>query len=339
MVENVELTVIVPVYDTEKYIDKCLKSALKATEGLNAEILVVNDGTKDNAGDIAKKYAEDYPKRLIYTEKENGGRADTRNYGLNLAKGNYITFLDSDDYIDNQMYRKMLEEAKAKEADLVVCDMVYEYEDDRLSSYQKCVGNREDLFQSLSDNTLMASPCNKIMKKELFEGLSFPTGENNEDVAVIPVVLGRSERLAYVPEGYYHYVQRHGSAQNSEFSKDRFVIVDVSRMALERIKELSDKRAEILKGSIYVYQILGIPFWQIRKEPFKRRLALLKEYMDIVNKAFPDFHDNEYVREYGKKGKNRMTNVYRSICLNLNRHKRYFLLSVFWSLAKPFAKD
>ena len=339
MSNSVELSVIIPVYGTEKYIDACLISALKATEGLNAEIVVINDGTKDNAGVIAQRYETENPGRIVYFEKENGGLSDTKNYGLERARGEFVTFLDSDDYIEPDMYREMLEKARDEQADCVVCDMVYDYEGKNETSYQRCKCGREEIYHSLIDTVLMASSCNKIMKKELLKGLTFPVGKNNEDIAVTPIAMGRSKNLAYVPKGFYHYVQRDGSIQNSSFSKKRFVILDVCEMTLERAKELPQDRYEKLKGALYVYQVLAIPFWRIRKEKFKARYSLLKEYMERVDKLFPDFHDNEEIREYGTWGSTPAINVYRKISLWLNKHRMYFLLSVFWGAAKPFAKE
>ncbi len=341
MSDTIDLSIIIPVYGTEKYIDKCLLSVLEATKNLNAEILVINDGTKDNAGIIAKRYASEYPEKIVYYEKLNGGLSDTKNYGLNRARGLFITFLDSDDYIEPEMYEEMLSLVQKDKSDCVVCDMILDYEDTKQSVYEKCAAkNRKDLFHGLIDTMLMASSCNKIIKKELYEGLSFPTGKNNEDIAVTPIAMGRSQNLSYLPKGFYHYVQRNGSIQNSEFSKKRFVILDVCELALKRANELiSPERFEMLKGALYVFQILSIPFWVIRKEPFKNRYKLLKEYMDLVNQKYPDFHDNKEVREYGKWGSNILVKIYRIVCLWLNKHRLYWLLCVLWSLAKPFGKE
>ena len=339
MSDKIDLSVIIPVYGTEKYIDTCLVSALKATESLEAEILVINDGTKDNAGVIAQRYADEYPDRIVYLEKENGGLSDTKNFGLKHAKGEYVTFLDSDDYIEPEMYKDMLNKSKEEGADCVVCDMLIDYEESGKSDYQKCACGREEIFHSLVDTMLMSSSCNKVMKKELFDGIPFPVGMNNEDIAVTPVAMGRSQKLAYVPKGLYHYIQRQGSIQNSGFSKRRFVILDTCELAINRAKDLSSDRLEKLKGAIYVYQILGVPFWIIRKEPFKRRYEFLKEYMKLVDEKFPDFHTNTEVREYGTWGSTFPVRVYRKICLFLNKHRMYLLLCVVWSLAKPFVKE
>ena len=335
----IDISVIIPVYGTEKYIAACLDSALKATDGLSAEILVINDGTKDNAGVIAQKYESEHPDKIKYFEKENGGLADTKNYGIQRSSGRFITFLDSDDYIEPEMYREMLEAAEKEQADCVVCDMLVDYEGTEKSSYEKCACGREDMFYRLVDTMLMASSCNKLIKRELYNGLDFPTGKNNEDIAVTPVAMGRSEKLAYVPKGFYHYVQRSGSIQNTSFSNKRFVILDACALAIERAKELSDERIEMIKGAIYVYQILGIPFWRIRKEPFKKRYALLKEYMKKVDEMFPDFHDNQEIRDYGTWGSTAAIKIYRKMCLWLNKHRMYFLLCVLWSIAKLFVKE
>ncbi len=329
-----KLSVIIPVYGTEKYIDACITSALRATEAIDAEILIVNDGTKDNSGVIAQGYASRYPDRIMYLEKENGGLADTKNFGLRYANGEFITFLDSDDYIEPDMYREMLDLAERESADCVVCDMVFDYENSDQTSYQKCACGREDIFQKLIDTPLMASSCNKIIKAELLKGLSFPTGKNNEDIAVTPIALGRSKKLAYLPKGFYHYLQRTGSIQRSSFSRNRFVIMEVCALTLERAKELSKERIEILKGSIYVHQILAIPFYLIIREPLIKRYALLRDYMKQVDELFPDFHNNSEIREFGTWGENKVKNFYRKLCLWLIKHKLYLGLSLLWTFTK-----
>ncbi len=339
MGDNKKLSVIIPVYGTEQYIEKCIISALKATEGIDAEILVVNDGTKDNAGKIAQQYEAQHPERIVYLEKENGGLADTKNFGLEHSNGEFVTFLDSDDFIEPEMYKEMLELADAENADCVVCDMIYDYENDGHQTYQRCACGREDMYHKLVDTPLMASSCNKIMKRELFDGLAFPKGKNNEDIAVTPIAMGKSNNLAYLPKGFYHYLQRSGSIQNSSFSRKRFVILDACALTMERSKELSAERIEMLKGAVYVHQVLAVPFYLIRREPLIRRYPLLRDYMKRVDELFPDFHDNQEIHEYGTWGGNKITNTYRKMSLWLVNKKMYLLLSVLWTIVKPFINE
>lgn len=108
-----KVSVIVPFYNVENYIEKCIKSLINQTLE-DIEIILVNDGSKDNSINIAKKYAEKYPEKIVYLEKENGGLGDARNYGIPYAKGEYIAFVDSDDYVEKDMYKEMLKKHKKK---------------------------------------------------------------------------------------------------------------------------------------------------------------------------------------------------------------------------------
>ena len=106
-----KVSVIVPFYNVEKYIDKCLNSLVNQTLE-DIEIIIVNDGSKDNSETIAKEYASKYKNKIIYLKKENGGLSDARNYAIPYATGEYIAFLDSDDYVEVNMYEQMYEKAK-----------------------------------------------------------------------------------------------------------------------------------------------------------------------------------------------------------------------------------
>ena len=117
----VKVSIIVPFYNVEKYIKKCLETLVNQTLQ-EIEILLVNDGSKDNSEQIAKEYCEKYPEKIIYLEKENGGLSDARNYAIPQAKGEYIAFLDSDDYVELDMYEKMYKLAKEDNSDMVECD-------------------------------------------------------------------------------------------------------------------------------------------------------------------------------------------------------------------------
>ena len=122
------LSIIIPVYNTEKYIQKCLTSIFKKLPE-HTEVIIVNDGSPDNAEYIIKKFQKRYTDSLIYCKKPNGGLSDAKNYGLSKAKGKYITFVDSDDYIDPNMHKEMLDLALEKDADIVYCDVEQVFED------------------------------------------------------------------------------------------------------------------------------------------------------------------------------------------------------------------
>ena len=122
----IKVSVIVPVYNTEKYLAKCLDSLVNQTLK-DIEIIVVNDGTKDNSEKIINKYLKKYSK-IRYYKKENGGLSSARNYGIELANGEYVGFVDSDDYVKDGMFSKMYECAIKNNSDIVVCDTIMKKE-------------------------------------------------------------------------------------------------------------------------------------------------------------------------------------------------------------------
>ena len=104
-----KVSIIVPIYNVEKQLRKCIESLIRQeTEQIKLQIILVNDGSTDNSGEIAKDYSEKYNDKILYLEKENGGLSDARNYGVKHANGDYISFVDSDDYIDSLIYDKLL---------------------------------------------------------------------------------------------------------------------------------------------------------------------------------------------------------------------------------------
>ena len=123
-----KVSIIVPFYNVENYIEKCLETLVNQTLK-DIEIILVNDGSKDRSIDIVNKFLKQYPEKIVYLEKENGGLSDARNFGIPHAKGEYIEFLDSDDYVEKDMYENMYELAKKEDSDMVECDFYWEYPD------------------------------------------------------------------------------------------------------------------------------------------------------------------------------------------------------------------
>lgn len=211
-----KLSIIVPVYNVELYLEKCLNSLVKQTlDPEDYEIIVVNDGSPDQSQRIIDEYQNKYPWVKGFV-KENGGLSDARNFGLTKAQGKYVAFVDSDDYVDCSMYEKLLAKAESSQFDMVVCDFVEVY-DDHVSRGYSCV--QEDL---LGTETIKKAMCdfypsawNKIYKRELFDKVKFKKNIWFEDVECLYRLFPLIQSIGVVHEAFYYYVQRNGSISKS----------------------------------------------------------------------------------------------------------------------------
>ena len=174
-----KISVIVPVYNVEKYLSKCLDSLANQTLK-DIEIIIVNDGSPDNSQKIIDEYVKKYNNMKSYI-KENGGLSDARNFGIKKATGEYISFLDSDDYVTHDMYERMYEKAISNNFDIVVCDLNYVTDDKITKIYSRIEKDTDNIKKEMLD--IYPSACNKIFKKELFDsGIEFKKGVLFEDV-------------------------------------------------------------------------------------------------------------------------------------------------------------
>lgn len=209
-----KLSIIVPVYNVEKYLNKCLDSLVNQ-ELKDMEIIVVNDGSPDRS----QKIIEDYERRFPFVKgfvKENGGLSDARNYGIERAAGEYIAFVDSDDYVEKAMYQTMLRKAEEGDFDIVVCD----FEEVYLSAVRRGYSRlKEDLLTKTAVkehmNDIYPSAWNKIYKRKLFEKIRFKKNVWFEDVEMLYRMLPLVESVGVVHQAFYKYVQRQGSISKS----------------------------------------------------------------------------------------------------------------------------
>ena len=295
--DDVLLSIIMPVYNTEKYLNKCFKSFVK-TLPMKTEVIVINDGTKDNSEEIILKYAEEYD-FIKYIKKENGGLSSVKNLGLSLAKGRYVIYIDSDDYVSSDMYSTMLKKAIDKEADMVYCDVLMVF--DKTVRYCSTTNyDTDDELMQLLDGSLMAASWNKMVRKELYKDLSFPEKLNNEDVAVTPLLFLRSKKTLKISSPFYKYVQRAGSIQNSGFSNKRYMIFDTAKICFDRMKK--EKYSEDIRlkveGAVVTHQILAMLIYLIPKvEDEEERKELLREFSDRYN-SLGLMKNNHYITEY-----------------------------------------
>ncbi|MDO4499721.1 MAG: glycosyltransferase [Erysipelotrichaceae bacterium] len=296
-----KLSVIVPVYNVEKYLDKCLDSLV--CQGIDDyEIIVVNDGTKDNSQDIIDRYVKEYPNIVRSFIKENGGLSDARNYGIKHATGEYITFLDSDDYVEKDLYKNMLALTNDGEADLVVADLQYEFEDGSEESFVKEGLNRVD---DNDINSLFLSPLfswNKLYKKELFDELKcqYPVGLWYEDIPVTLKFFSSIKNVAYYSGTAYHYLQRSSSIMGSSYNDKMYDIFTIFEGVVKDFKERNvyDKFHDELEYLLVEHFLVYGAFRFLRTEHYKE---MMPKAFKFVKEYFPGYKKNKYIKTLGKK--------------------------------------
>lgn len=207
------ISVIIPVYGVEKYIAQCLESVINQTYK-NLEIIVVNDGTKDRSADIAKEYAAKDSRIKVYDFK-NGGLSVARNRGLEIATGEYISYLDSDDWIDTKMYETLLEAAMKNEADMVKCGIIETNgvaEEKITFSDVKIINNEQHkAFENYFNGILWTLAWNGLYKKELAKKVKFPDNVVNEDNYSSGIFLYLAKKIVVIPFcGNYYRVNDAG---------------------------------------------------------------------------------------------------------------------------------
>ena len=207
-----KVSIIIPVYGVEKYISKCLESLVNQTLN-DIEIIVVNDGTKDNSQKIIDKYVKKYPDKVKSFIKENGGQGSARNYGLKQANGDYIGYVDSDDYVELEMYEKLYNKAISDNLDIAICGNYNVSEDYK--------NKKVDLeFIKFEDNKINAlfgkkAVWNKIYKKSIVEKLEFRSKVWYEDFDFSIKAICSAKKIGYVNEPLYDYLLREGSTMNN----------------------------------------------------------------------------------------------------------------------------
>ena len=211
--KEVLVSVIIPVYGVEKYIAQCLESVINQTYN-NLEIIVVNDGTKDRSAEIAKEYAAKDSRIKVY-DFENGGISVARNRGLEIATGDYISYIDSDDWLDKRMYETLLKSAIQNNADMVKCGIIetnVAKEENFTFSNEKIINNEQHIgFENYFNGMLWTVVWNGLYKRELAKKVKFPDNVVNEDNYSSGIFLYLAKKILVIPFcGNYYRVNDAG---------------------------------------------------------------------------------------------------------------------------------
>lgn len=225
------ISVIIPVYNVEVYIKKCIDSVLKQ-DYKNLEIILVDDGSPDNCPAICDYYCNQ-DDRIKVIHKKNGGLSDARNAGIDIAKGEYITFVDSDDYIDKNYISILYNLIIKYNVMLSVADNYIEYIDGQIfnnSTYEEYETNPENFFYKMlwGIRDLDNGAWTKLYKRELFSNIRFPVGKNYEDTATLYKIVDKCDRIAVKSIPIYHYMKRKDSITQGKFNKKKFELIDAT---------------------------------------------------------------------------------------------------------------
>lgn len=219
-VENL-VSVIVPIYKVEAYLKNCVDSIIRQTYSV-LEIILVDDGSPDKCGQICDDYAAQ-DKRVRVIHKKNGGLSDARNVGIDVAKGKYITFIDSDDYVAEDYVEVLLKSMLSEKADISICrlkatsklneDLKWK-KNDSVAVYSSI----EALEKMLYARELSTSACGRLFRIELFEKVRFPLGKYSEDLFTIYKTMLNANKIVSIGREAYFYYTRPGSITNEQFS-------------------------------------------------------------------------------------------------------------------------
>lgn len=304
MTNPISISVIVPIYNVEAYLSKCLESIIKQTfQGF--ELILVNDGSTDTSADISK----DMIKRLKnarFIEQNNAGLSAARNTGLKYAKGEFVAFIDSDDTIDVTMLEKLYIKAIETNSDIVACDMLYVYNDHQEFSS----GGDFDSF-SISDRPdllgINNSACNKLYRRTLFSDVQFPVGLWYEDLATIPILFFKANKVSKVNEPLYFYYQRSTSIAHSLKPKI-FDVYEAIRIVEDYIQTHLFSNLDVLSNEVkHMYMTHGLHLTTLRimnsDVDDSVRLQYIQENASKIRKYYANWARMIFDKRFGFKTK------------------------------------
>lgn len=301
-----KISVIVPIYNTEKYLHKCIDSILNQTFK-DLEVILVDDGSTDSSGAICDEYSKK-DNRVVVVHKPNGGLSDARNAGIDVAKGEYISFIDSDDFITQTMMETMYELAQKMGAEISITGRINRFEfnnreivDFKLDE-EKIYSKEEAVQQILIRNEIDVSVCDKLFKKTLFDHIRFPVGETNEDCAIIFRVILNARTLAHTSTADYYYCHRNNSISSSLNIKKMLFLLKNAEQNRQLIQtELPQLTTEAILYQVFANQIV---YHNIAKSKTFFHKKISKDEKILMKKTRCFIRSNyRIIKKFGKYGK------------------------------------
>jgi len=280
-----KISIIVPIYNIANFIEKCVKSILSQTY-TNLEIILVNDGSTDSSSELCQKLKLSDP-RVIVVSKTNGGLASARNYGLKYATGEFVGFIDGDDWIEPDFYEILLDGILNHDADISVVQFDNCYDFNNIEYTTETFRNWEIYGKELAlqeyyrGNHIKNSAANKLYKMELFKDILYPEGKLMEDMATTYKLIDKSNKIVVNSSKKYHYFIRPNSIMQSNFNIKNFDSLDIFDEIFEYFNNSSLKLNHYIRGR-YTYEVTRLLFKMLKSkhgnfEDYSRCKQLLLE--------------------------------------------------------------
>ncbi len=284
--ESEFISIIIPCYNVEKYIEKCTDSIFNETYK-NFEIILVDDCSTDNTYKILCNIKKKHKNVSVLKNEKNSGAGYSRNQGIKASKYDIISFIDSDDYIEQNYHEELLKSMNKEKSDIAVCDIYVKYDKSfgkTMTDGRSIACNGEVNKYNIVNNGLAASPCNKLFKKELLLNNLFPEGIMNEDIATVIGCILDANKISYTDKTYYSYYQRKTSVQNEKISMKRFdIFKSIEILENRKAKEIS-KNKDIFDALIYNQVIMFFVYVIPKETNFFYRYKLLKKFNQLSHK-------------------------------------------------------
>ena len=280
---DIKVSVIIPVYNVENYLERAVQSVLNQTLE-QIEIILVDDGSPDNSAAICDFFKDSHPDKVKVIHKQNEGLGLARNSGLDIAKGEYVAFMDSDDTVEPQMYQCMYEKAVTGNFDVVMCDVNIIYVGKGLNKISKCYNKTKvDLCDYLKNGQNLTYSVNKLYKRGLWQQIRYEK-MLFEDIALIPAFLSFCKSIGYVAQPFYNYYRREGTISTTP-KGDTFDIIK----AYEKFLDSSNKR--------FSEQMVYAAAKQILWNMTDARPLFLADFIDFLNRYKSRFLLNPYIQK------------------------------------------
>ena len=297
------ISVIVPIYKVEQYLDRCVESLIHQTYQ-NLEIILVDDGSPDQCPAMCDAWAKK-DSRIKVIHKKNGGLSDARNAGMEIASGQYMGFVDSDDWVEPDMYRFLYQHMQDTTSDIVSGGVRYVWENgfpSRTMTYsgEPLTFTRQEAMASLINETALVVPVwNKLYSREVIGYIRFPVGKINEDEFWSWQIIARANRISSVPDVFYNYLQRGGSIMSQQLLKQPLHAIEAKcqrhEYIVHHIPELTDLSCmNLMYICLYRAQVLR------RTQPKSEIQKYLCQLKKVVKQHRPN---RDYVKNLSVKQK------------------------------------